>query len=441
METKKELSSQSNKSQKNMKLKTIRNLLLVLALLIFTGFSGYWLGNRNFSINTKAQNLSNIINSEPPVTKEVDFSLFWNVWDRLEKSYIDKTKLNPRNMVYGAISGMVGSLEDPYTVFLAPTQQKEAKEELGGSFEGIGAQLGMKDKRIIVISPLANMPAEAAGIKAGDWIVKVDGTETYGWTVPEAVNKIRGTGGTKVSLTILHEGQDKTQDIDVIRGAILVKSVEWNKTYWNKTDNHYKNDQNCTTCVALAHLKLTRFGDQTNKEWNLAVSEINKEIANGQVKGVIFDLRNNPGGYLQGAVYIASEFLKEGLVVVQQEYYDGQKETFSVNRKGQLLNTPVEVLINKGSASASEIVAGALKDYNRAKLVGEKSFGKGSIQEAQDLPGGAGLHITIARWLLPKGDWINGKGVEPQLTVSLDDNNPTLDTQLESGANDLLNSI
>lgn len=438
---KKELSYQlNNETKKPMKLAQVRNILIFLILILtFTSF-GYWLGNRNYLINTKAQTLSDVINSETPPTKEIDFSLFWDVWDRLEKSYIDKAKINPREMIYGAISGMVGSLDDPYTVFLPPKEQKEAKEELGGSFTGIGAQLGMKDKRIIVIAPLSNMPAEAAGIKAGDWIVKVDEQETFGWSVPETVNKIRGPNGTKVILTILHEGADKTQDVEITRGTIIVKSVEWEKTYWNKAENRFTKDPNCTTCPALAHLKLTRFGDQTNKEWGTVMSDITKQLASGQIKGVVFDLRNNPGGYLQGAVYIASEFLKEGLVVVQQEYYDGKKETFSVNRKGQLLTAPVIVLINKGSASASEIVAGALRDYDRAKLVGEKSYGKGSIQEAQDLPGGAGLHITIARWLLPKGDSINGEGVEPEFPVSFDESKPELDTQLEEAANYLLNT-
>ncbi len=421
-----------------MKLKSVRNTIFVIIFALIIGSIGYWLGNRNFTINTKAQTLQQVINTETPQTREDDFSLFWDVWSRLEKSYIDKTKLIPKDMVNGAISGMVESIGDPYTVFLPPSQQKEAKEELGGTFEGIGAQLGMKDKRIIVVAPLKDMPAEEAGIKAGDWIVKVEGKETFGWTVPEAVNKIRGPGGSKVSLTILHEGEEKTQDIEIVRGTILVKSVEWEKTYWNRTDNRLKKDDSCLSCSALAYLKLTRFGDQTNKEWNAAVSEINKQISSGAVKGVVFDLRNNPGGYLQGAVYIAGEFLKEGLVVVQQEYNSGNKETFSVNRRGQLVTVPVVVLINKGSASASEIVAGALRDYGRSTLIGEKSFGKGSIQEAQDLEGGAGLHITIARWLLPKGDWINEKGVEPQVAVSIDEKSPEYDTQLEEAANVLL---
>lgn len=425
-----------------MKLKTVRNLTIIIIFFLLSGSIGYWLGNRNFKLTISKTNHASlqVVNKEAPPSRDVDFSLFWDVWARLERSFIDKSKMLPQQMVYGAISGMVASLGDPYTVFLPPAEQKEAKEELGGTFEGIGAQLGMKDKKIVVIAPLKDMPAEAAGIAAGDWIVKVEGAETAGWTVPETANKIRGPKGTKVLLTILHEGEQNTRDISVLRDTILVHSVEWEVIYWQKNEAKYKKDDKCISCPALAHLILTRFGDQTNNEWGKAVSEIKDKLETREIQGVVLDLRNNPGGYLQGAVFIASEFLKPGLVVVQQEYNDGRRETYSVTREGELIQAPLIVLVNKGSASASEIVAGALRDYNRAKLVGEKTFGKGSIQEAQDLAGGSGLHITIARWLLPKGDWINSKGVEPQVTVSLDEKDPTHDTQLEEAANTLLSS-
>lgn len=420
-----------------MNLKTVRNLIIGLILILLSGAVGYNLGLRNFSLNTQGNKFNQIINIEEPPSKEVDFSLFWNVWGRLEQTYIDQSKLVPQEMVYGAISGMVSSLGDPYTVFLPPQEQQEAKEELEGTFEGIGAQLGMKDKHIIIVAPLSEMPAEKAGVKAGDWVVKVNDEETYGWTVPEAVNKIRGERGTVVVLTLLHEGEEKTVDIPITRGTILVRSVEWEKTYWQKENEDYQKEDNCTTCPAIAHLKLSRFGDKTNSEWNQAVEEIKKEYDQGKIKGVVLDMRNNPGGYLQGAVFIASEFLKHGLVVVTQEYYDGSQETYSVVRQGTLLDIPLLVLINKGSASASEIVAGALKDHQRALLLGEKSFGKGSIQEAQELPGGAGIHITTARWLLPKGEWINNTGVTPDIEVSPVEEE-TVDTQLKKAAITLL---
>jgi len=309
---------------------------------------------------------------------------------------------------------MVSSLGDPYTVFLTPQQQKETKEELGGQFEGIGAQLGIKDKKIVVVSPLKDTPAEKAGIKPGDWIVKVDGKETANWTLPEAVSKIRGPRGTNVVLTIIHEGEEKPVEVTITRDTILVKSVEWEI----KTPK-------------IAYLKLSRFGDQTSNEWEKAVGEIALSYQKGEIKGLVLDLRNNPGGYLSGAVFISGEFLPKGTLVVQQEVSSGARQTYSVDRQGKLLKIPLVVLINKGSASASEIVAGALRDHERAKLVGETSFGKGSIQEAQDLPGGAGLHITTARWLLPKGEWINGTGIKPDYEVKMEEKEKTQDLQLE----------
>ncbi len=425
-------------------IKTARNLILSLIALISAGYIGFLIGDKNAIKSSKSTppsvlSTGKVVNSNVPEDKsEVDFSLFWDVWGRLESKYIDKSKLDPKTMVYGAISGMVQSLEDPYTIFLPPQQQKEAKQELGGTFEGIGAELGMKDNRIVVITPLDNMPASKAGIKTNDWIVKVNGEETLNWTVIEAVNKIRGEKGTTVLLTVLHEGEQQTNEISVVRGTILVKSVEVTKTYWRKDGDRYTLDNNCTTCPALAHLRLSRFGDQTNKEWIAAISQIKNQFNKGEIKAVVFDVRNNPGGYLTGAVYVAAEFLQKGLTVVQQENSDGTKDVFTVEREGSLLKEPLVVLINKGSASASEIVAGALRDHARAKLVGEKTFGKGSIQEAQDLDDGSGLHITVAHWLLPKGDWINQKGVEPEKEVVLDTNKPNLDTQLEEAANMLL---
>ncbi len=397
-----------------MTLKNIRNFILIIAFGLLVGGIGYNLGKREVTVswqNFKPQ--FSVTDLTPPATRSVDFSLFWEVWSRLEQSYIDKKAMDPQKMVYGAISGMVQSLGDPYTVFLTPSQQTETKEDLGGQFDGIGAQLGIKDNKIVVVAPLKDTPAEKAGVKAGDWIVKVDGQETAGWTLPEAVSKIRGQKNSKVTLTLVHEGEQKTEDVTLTRETILVKSVEWQKK------------------DGVAYLKLSRFGDQTNSEWEQAVQEILLAYQKGEVKGLVLDLRNNPGGYLSGAVFISSEFLSPGTVVVQQEQTGGIRQSYSVDRQGKLLTIPSVVLINKGSASASEIVAGALRDWNRAKLVGETSFGKGSIQEAEDLPGGAGLHVTTAKWLLPKGDWINGKGITPDIEVKMDANNPTADPQLE----------
>lgn len=396
----------------NLTLKKIRKNLIIIALILLAGTTGYSLGKKEVSFSWKNYKPHVfVINKETPPEREVDFSLFWTVWERVSRDFIDKTKIDPQKMVWGAISGMVQSLDDPYTVFLPPKENKEAKDELGGAFEGIGAQLGMRDKKIIVVAPLSGMPAQEAGILAGDVILKVDGEETAGWTLPEAVSKIRGPRGSKVVLTVLHLGEEETSvEIEIVRNQIKVPSVEVKIVK--------------DPCRA-AHFKLMRFGDKTSEEWEEAVGEITRD----NFKGVILDLRNNPGGYLQGSVFVVSEFLKSGSVVIQEDA-KGKKETFSVNRTGKLTEIPLVILINKGSASASEIVAGALKEGGRARIVGEESFGKGSIQEAQDLPQGAGLHITTSRWLLPSGKWINGKGLDVDVKIE-DDLKTEKDEQLE----------
>lgn len=388
----------------------IRQFILILALLFFAGEIGYALGKNEVRLawqNWKPQ--LSVINREPPSQRNVDFKLFWDVWEQLSKNYIDKNKLDPQRMVYGAIEGMTRSLGDPYTVFLPPEENKVFKEDLTGTkFSGIGAQLGLKGERIVIIAPLKGSPAESAGIKAGDLLLKVDGVETIGWTLPEAVAKIRGEKGSKVTLTIEREKEKKPLEITVVRDTIVVKSVEWEKK------------------GQIAYLKLSRFGDGM-EEWDKVVSEI--ASPKSSFRGLVLDLRNNPGGYLSGAVYFASEFLREG-TVVQQEDASGVRRISKVERKGKLTDIPMVVLVNKGSASASEIMAIALKEKGRAKLVGEKTFGKGTVQEAQDLEGGAGLHVTTAKWLSPSGKSVE-EGIDPDIVVAVDEKDQTKDPQLE----------
>lgn len=349
--------------------------------------------------------------------------------------------MDSQKMVYGAISGMVSALGDPYTMFLPPKDNQDFKDELGGQFEGIGAQLGIKDSTIMVVAPLKDNPAEKAGIKAGDYILKVDGEDTSGWTVAQAVTKIRGPRGTTVKLTILHEKESKTTEVSIVRNTINVNSVDsWIKTPFEiKEISGIESIKNLlSSSKKVAYIRLSRFGDRTNDEWDKAVSDVASLYGKDpSLKGLIFDLRNNPGGYLEGAVYIGSEFIKSGNVVSQQNS-NGSKEDYPVVRKGKLMDIPVIVLVNKGSASAAEIVAGALRDYNRGKLVGEVTFGKGSVQTPEDLPGGAGIHITTGKWLLPKGDWIHKKGVTPDVLVEMESTDATSDAQLAKAVELLL---
>lgn len=365
---------------------------------------GWQLGHRDIQVKwANYKPTVSINNREVPKNVNLDFKLFWDTWDLLSKTYIDKKALDPQKLFYGAISGMVAAIGDPYTVFLPPQQQKSTREELSGSFDGVGIQLGfteVKPARLVVVAPLDGTPAQQAGIKPLDLIVKINDKDTTGMSLPEAVQLIRGQKGTKVNLTIFREGDSDTKSYSLTRDTIVVKSAEvsFKETKGGKS---------------VAVIKLSRFGERTKDEWVEAVDK----IVGKSPSAVVLDLRNNPGGFLEGAVFIASEFLEGGDVVLQ-ENSEGVRTSFKVNRIGKLAKLPVIVLINKGSASASEIVAGALQDRKRAKLLGEKSFGKGTIQEAQDLAGGTGIHITVAKWLTPNGRWVNdSSGLDPDVKI------------------------
>lgn len=373
-------------------------LIVILAFLL-----GWQLGERDVQVKwVRFKPSVSVINKVPPENINLDFQLFWDTWDLLSRSYFNKKAIDPNKLFYGAISGMVASVGDPYTVFLTPEQQKYSQEELNGSFEGVGIQLGFnKDKRLVVMAPLDGTPAQKVGIKAQDLIVRIDNKDTTNMTLPEAVSLIRGTKGTQVTLIILREGDSDTKTFTLTRDTIIVKSVV---VSYQETQSSKK----------VAIVKLSQFGERTENEWNSAVSDLIS--ANSQA--VVLDVRNNPGGFLDKAVFIASEFLQSGITVVMQEDSAGERTPIKVNRKGKLTEIPLVVLINKGSASASEIVAGALQDLKRAKLVGEKSFGKGTIQEAQDLKGGTGIHITVAKWLTPNGRWVNDtQGFDPDVKI------------------------
>lgn len=386
-------------------------LIATLAFLI-----GWQLGHRELQIKwANYQPTVSIVGKEPPKNIKVDFKLFWDTWDLVSREYLDKKAIEEQKLFYGAISGMVSALGDPYTYFLPPEQQKSSKEELNGSFEGVGIQLGFnKEKRLVVVTPLSGTPAERSGIKPADVIVKIDEKDTQNMSLPEAVKLIRGSKGSKVTLTIFREGEEDTRLFSLSRETIIVKSVE---VSYKDTKNGKK----------VAVIKLSRFGERTKTEWENGIAD----VISKNPQAIILDVRNNPGGFLEGAVFIVSEFLSEGDVVLQ-ENASGQRNSFKVNRAGKLTKIPMVVLINKGSASASEIVAGSLKDRKRAKLVGEKSFGKGTIQEAQDLEGDTGIHITVAKWLTPAGHWVNDtEGLEPDIKIESDKEDSSKDPQLE----------
>lgn len=370
-----------------MKLSSVRNFILALTFLFLAAFGGYRYGLRAASPPLNTPTLT--------APSDVNLTLFWEVWQKLQADYLDKSVFETQKMIDGAIRGMVASIGDPYTLYLSTAENKSAKEDLNGSFEGVGMELQYnRENQIVVVAPLADTPAERAGVKAGDVIIKIGDQTTDKLTLLEAVKLIRGPKGTKIKLAMWRPSIKSNFEVDLERATVLVKSVQL----------EFKGD--------IAHVKLMRFGDRTGQELQGAVDQIIIRKA----KGVILDMRNNPGGYLSGAVEVASEFLSSG-VVVSQESVGAQKEDYSVTRTGRLTEIPLVLLINQGSASASEIVAGALQNHHRAQIVGEKSFGKGTVQESEDLRGGAGLHITVARWLTPNGNSIDKEGIKPDIEI------------------------
>lgn len=379
-----------------MRLKNLRNLFLGLALISVVALVSYRIGQGN-----------KILVDD---TGKFNLSLMWDVKDILAEKYLDKDKINDEAMKYGAIEGMVSSLDDPYTMFLPPEENKSANEDLAGEFAGVGISLGYKDKTLAVMSPIAKSPAAKAGVQAGDLILKIIDKaknidkDTNGISLEEAVKLIRGDVGTKVTLKMYREGKSDTFDISLIRDNIEIPGMELE---WKESEGR-----------KYAWIKFYKFSEQIFKEWPIIVSKINAEKT-ADYGGIVLDMRNNPGGYLQASVLIASDFLKEG-VVVKQESKKGIDEVYRVNpRAGLLVDDKLVVLVNGGSASAAEILAGALRDHNRAKIVGQKTFGKGTVQQTEEFKDGSGLHITVARWLLPNGKNIHGDGLEPDVEVLL----------------------
>ncbi len=381
------------------KLRTARATFLVSLALIIVFVIGYSFGSNGFQASLSQFPKVNITRQTPPA-RNLDFNLFWKVWDLLDSSYYDKSKLVPSKMVYGAIQGMVAAVGDPYTMFLTPSDNKITEEDLNGNFEGVGIQIGFKGTQLAVMAPLPGSPAEKAGVKAGDLIIgikddakKID-RGTNGISLPEAVSIIRGVAGTKVTLALQRDGVDKPIIVDLIRTKINVPSVVLSYVGEDKS---------------IAQIKLVKFGAETFSEWQKAVSEVKSKGINK----IILDLRNNPGGYLQSSVDLGSEFVNSGSTIVIEERGNGDRHEYKTSRDGEFVNTKVVVLVNGGSASASEILAGALRDDRHIKLIGETTFGKGTIQEPEDLENGAGIHITIAKWLTPTGVWVHQKGLEP----------------------------
>lgn len=343
--------------------------------------------------------------------KDVNFGLFWEVWNKIQTQYIDRPA-GETKLLYGAVAGLVSSLGDPYSVFLPPEPAKEFKDDLQGKFEGIGAEIGIRDNILTIISPLPDSPAEQAGLKPKDRVTEIDGFGTENITLNEAVSRIRGEKGTTVTLKIFREANGEFRDISIVRDVIKVSSVRW-----EMKDNN------------IVYIQISNFNQDTDELFQEAANEIILK----NPAGIILDLRNNPGGYLDRAVNISSYWLEAGQTVVQEQFSNGDRQQYLANGLAQFKDYSTVILVNQGSASASEIVSGALQDYGVAQIVGQTTFGKGSVQSLENLSDGSTVKLTIARWLTPEGRQIDVSGIEPNVLVELteEDFKEGRDPQLE----------
>ncbi|MBI4272857.1 S41 family peptidase [Candidatus Uhrbacteria bacterium] len=363
-------------------------------------FGGFYLGMYSEKQDKPATSYGAVKNRESAIpkylSKDVDFRLFWDVWSRVRSDYIDKNTPDTK-LFYGALEGIVGALDDPYSTFLTPESSEKFHESLSGSFQGIGAEIGIKKNQLLIITPLPETPAEKAGLRALDKILAIDKKNTSGMTLEEAVTRIRGKKGTTVVLTTYRDGDEKEKDISITRDTIEVKSVTWKIV--DGTD--------------LGYIKVSNFNEDTDSRFRDAVTF----MLSKRVKGLILDLRNNPGGFLDTSIEMAGYWIDGQTVVIEK--YDHEEKELKAHRSAKLQGMPTIVLVNEGSASASEIVSGALQDYGAATVVGKKTFGKGSVQDVKPLRDGSSIKLTIAKWLTPKRRSINEEGIKPDIEVEI----------------------
>jgi carboxyl-terminal processing protease len=383
--------------------KIIYPVVLVLAFAAFFAL-GSWVGVTKIAYHV-------------PQPGTVDFSLFWDAYNKLEQGYINPSDITNQKVVYGAIAGMTNALGDPYTNFFNPQQAQRFQQDLAGSFEGIGVEIGIKGNLLTVIAPLKGTPGEAAGLKAGDAVVKINGKDSTNMTADEAVTLIRGKRGTEVTLSIFREGWNSPKDFKIIRDTIKVPSIEWS----------LKNGD-------IAYIQIYQFDQDLSADFKT----IALQILQSPAKKIVLDLRNNPGGYLEVGQDVAGWFLPKGQTFTIEDFGKGkEQQIYKTEGTGQLASYPVVVLMNQGSASASEILAGALRDNRKVQLIGTKSFGKGCVQEVVTLRDGSFLKITIANWLTPKGSSISNVGLTPDVKADITEQDaaakkdPQLDKALE----------
>lgn len=401
-------------------LKFFFNLLTAVLLIIVGGMAQYRYNivqylpfdvpSRVVKSDLSPQQLSKLMNTaQPSEFQDVDFSVFWQAWQLLEENYLDHEKIDPAKMVDGAVAGMTAALEDPYTAYLPREDKVRTGQDLAGAFYGVGIELGYVEGVLAVVAPLDGTPASRANVEAGDMILRVKDEQkgidedSSNWSLTHAVDQIRGPRNSEVTLTLFRKNNgNEPFEVTLMRDEIIVKSVEL--SFENVAEKR------------VAHIKLSRFGERTFEEWDAAVKEILENRTD--IDGIVLDMRNNPGGFFDGAIKVASDFIPSGVVVSQKGRFSEQ--SYPVEGRARLTNMPLVVLVNGGSASASEIVAGALRDQLKTPLVGQKTFGKGTVQDRRDLANGGAVHVTIARWILPSGEWIHNEGIAVDVEVKDD---------------------
>ncbi|MFH1509062.1 MAG: S41 family peptidase [bacterium] len=382
--------------------------ILVVLVAVFIG--GLFIGRATTTIENG--NIKQIFSGRlTDKAEQVNFDTFWDVWKLIEDRYVDQP-LDYSAMLDGAINGMVYALDDPYTLYMNPDEAKEFQNEIDGKFSGIGAEIGIKNEQLTIIAPLENSPAKKAGLLSGDLIKKINGEDVTSLSLYEAVAKIRGEKGSEVVLTIARKDSFDEKDFTIMRDQIDIKSVTW------EMNNN-----------GVVYMELTQFAEKTTGELDLAISQILPQ----NPKGIILDLRDNSGGLLQVSVEVASEFLEENDIVAIEEYADNTETISRSNGSMRLGDLPMVVLINEGSASAAEILAGALADNRDVSLIGKTTFGKGTVQELHTLDNDGALRVSVAKWLTPNRIDINKAGIDPTIEVELSDEdfNSNKDPQLE----------
>lgn len=389
--------------------RAILTLSIIIALVVGLGGGYYLWGTRQ---PDPAQSLlKEVINQEEGKPDTVDFGIFWEVWNKLHEKYIDGAELDTQALVTGAIEGMVNAVGDPHTVYLEPVTNKKFQEDISGEFSGVGMEIGIRDGRLTVISPIKDTPADRAGIKAGDIIVKIDDVDTEGMPIEEAVTLIRGKRGTTVKLTAFREGVTEQLVFPIVRDTIKIRALEW-----EIIDD------------GVAYLRLFTFNLNIDDEFAQAA----QEILNSGADRLIVDVRNNPGGLLDSAVNLAGWFLSRDTIVVSEDFGGGITRNLRSSGRAQLAGLKTVFLINGGSASASEILAGAVHDIRGVPLVGDTTFGKGSVQQLEQFSNGASLKVTVAKWLTPSGISISDEGIDPTHAVEIESDEISSD-ELEFG--------